>query len=326
MRDPFPLPAPAALKRLVEPFSSYFSLTTLPLHIHELLFATLLYTFIQLYVSPLISPIIFPKTYPKLNKRTKLNWDVHVVSIIQSVLISALSFWVMAEDQERKTMPWLERVHGYTPAVGMVAAFGCGYFLWDLMITTWNVSIFGVGMWAHAFSALTVFSLGFRPFLYYYCPTFLLYELSSPFLNIHWFLDKLDMTGSLPQFINGFALLGTFAGCRLIWGTYSSIWVFTDVYRAWRQGMITPELWARDAGMNPEMEAILRSQTGLGNKADEVMIYAAGRDVPTWLALSYLASNITLNTLNWYWFAKMIATVRKRFDPPFGTRKPDEKE
>lgn len=37
--------------------------------------------------------------------------------------------------------------------------------------------------------------------------------------------------------------------------------------------------------------------------------------VPTWLAVSYLASNITLNTLNFYWFIMMIRAVLKRFKP-----------
>lgn len=47
--------------------------------------------------------------------------------------------------------------------------------------------------------------------------------------------------------------------------------------------------------------------------------------MPIWLAGCYLASNLTLNGLNWYWFGKMIETIRKRFDPPLGTRKPEEK-
>ena len=48
-----------------------------------------------------------------------------------------------------------------------------------------------------------------RPFVNYYAPTFILYELSSPFLNIHWFCDKLNMTGSKIQLYNGFInLLG----------------------------------------------------------------------------------------------------------------------
>ncbi len=164
MRDPFPVSAPAALQRLSRPLSDRFELTTLPLHVHELLFATAVYTAIQLYLSPWLSPRLFPRTYAKLNARSRFNWDVHVVSFIQSVLICALSLWVMARDEARAAMPWLERVHGYTPAVGMTAAFGAGYFVWDLAITTANLSIFGVGMLAHAVSALVVFLLGFVRF------------------------------------------------------------------------------------------------------------------------------------------------------------------
>jgi hypothetical protein len=52
----------------------------------------------------------------------------------------------------------------------------------------------------------------------------------------------------------------------------------------------------------------------------EIMRFAAGQDVSLWLALAYLGSNVILNALNWYWFGKMIEAIRKRFDPPFGTR------
>ena len=56
------------------------------------------------------------------------------------------------------------------------------------------------------------------------------------------------------------------------------------------------------------------------------MQYAGERAVPLWLAGCYLLSNFTLNGLNWFWFGKMIETIRKRFDPPLGTRKPQVKE
>jgi hypothetical protein len=36
--------------------------------------------------------------------------------------------------------------------------------------------------------------------------------------------------------------------------------------------------------------------------------------IPIWLAVTYLSSNVVLNSLNFYWFGKMIETVRKRFD------------
>ena len=36
--------------------------------------------------------------------------------------------------------------------------------------------------------------------------------------------------------------------------------------------------------------------------------------IPLWLGLVYLTSNLILHTLNFYWFGRMIETVRKRFD------------
>lgn len=60
----------------------------------------------------------------------------------------------------------------------------------------------------------------------------MLYELSTPFLNVHWFCDKLGMTGSKLQLYNGIALLVTFFGCRIVWGTYQSIMIYSDIYRA----------------------------------------------------------------------------------------------
>jgi TLC domain len=161
MLDPFPIPPSPWLSKAVQPFSDYFSLTTLPLHIHEVLIAFLGYTFINIYVAPVISIWLFPIKYPRLSPEKKMNWDVHVVSLCQSTLITGLALWVMFVDEERKNMDWKERVWGYTGAAGMIQGLAAGYFLWDLMITIQHVDSFGPGMLAHAFSALTVFSFGF---------------------------------------------------------------------------------------------------------------------------------------------------------------------
>ena len=56
-------------------------------------------------------------------------------------------------------------------------------------------------------------------------------------------------------------------------------------------------------------------------QADEVMRFAGRYVLPSWLASVYLTSNIVLNTLNFYWFGKMIETVRSRFREPRGGKK-----
>lgn len=86
---------------------------------------------------------------------------MHIVSFVQSTVICGLALWVMLADEERDQMGKIERVHGYTGGTGLVQAFAGGYFLWDLMVTVQNVSVFGIGMLFHAISALCVFSLGF---------------------------------------------------------------------------------------------------------------------------------------------------------------------
>ncbi|KAK5013181.1 hypothetical protein LTR16_002101 [Cryomyces antarcticus] len=316
MLDPFPFPAPLVLQQAIRPFADYFCLTTLPLHIHEVLFFAFFYQAINAYLSPPLSRALFPRAYAALNQRSRINWDVHVVSMLQSLLVCGTALWVIWCDEERGEMNWRGRVWGYTGAGGFLQAMAAGYFLWDLVVSTVHFSVFGAGLWAHAVAALMVFSLGFRPFVNFYGPIFILYELSSPFLNIHWFLDKLSLTGSNLQLINGIFLTTTFFFCRLFWGAYSSWRVFGDIYRAMAvQGV----LYGTTA---PSGAVVGGAPADYGPKSD-IMAFAppeAERLVPVWLAAAYMGANLVLNALNYYWFSRMIQTIRARFEPPLGTK------
>lgn len=160
MLDPFGAP-PAWLRTLVEPYAIALKSPTLSEHIHEVIGSFLFYQFIHSVVSPWLSPILFPRSYPALSARTKLNWDIHVVSLVQSVLINAAALWVMFFDDERRSMSSGERVFGYTGACGLIQALAVGYFIYDLIVSVQHVKMFGIGMLFHAVSALWVFSLGF---------------------------------------------------------------------------------------------------------------------------------------------------------------------
>lgn len=164
MLDPFPIAVPGWAVKAVEPLANYFNVPTLPYHIHEVLGIATAYYLIQTRLSPWLSPKLWPKHYPHMNARTKLNWDVHVVSFVQSVLVCAVAIYVMTHDEERRNMNQVERVWGYTGGTGIVQAMGLGYFAYDMYITTTNLSMFGIGMLFHAISAFTVFSFGFVRF------------------------------------------------------------------------------------------------------------------------------------------------------------------
>ncbi|KAK3170631.1 hypothetical protein OEA41_002712 [Lepraria neglecta] len=107
------------------------------------------------------------------------------------------------------------------------------------------------------------------------------------------------MTGSRPQWYNGIVLLFSFFCCRLLWGAYQSIRVYQDVWAALHYDPIIKS--------KPVFEPAKDSNEMM------IMRFSGEYVVPTWLACVYLGSNIVLNTLNFYWFGKMIETIKKRF-------------
>ncbi|KKY18346.1 hypothetical protein UCRPC4_g05028 [Phaeomoniella chlamydospora] len=323
MLDPVPPPAPW-LYSAVEPLANKLGLYALPAHVHEVIFAFTIYHLIYTVGSPVLSNALVPDTYRKLNARQKINWDVHVVSFIQSVFINILALYVINTDPERKGMNALERIYGYTGACGLVGALGAGYFLWDTIISTRYLNLFGIGTLLHALAALCVFSAGSRPYLQYYGSTFILYELSTPFLNIHWFCDKLGLTGSKLQWYNGMCLLATFAGCRLFWGTYQSFRVYQDIWEALSVPSTTSiasaiQAHALESGTSERIFKLSGGQCVLGDPScaaaqSEILRFIShSQHLPVGLAFSTIASNLVLNSLNFFWYTKMIKTVLARF-------------
>jgi hypothetical protein len=161
MKDPFFLEPVPWLSDLVRPLSEKLGLKSLPLHIHEVAAAALLYSVVFYPISPFVSKLIAPQHYAHLSRKRRLNWDAHVVSMVQSLLINGLALWVMIVDDERHQMDAEARIWGYTGASAFIQALAAGYFVWDLIVTALNLDVFGMGTMAHAVAALTVFSLGF---------------------------------------------------------------------------------------------------------------------------------------------------------------------
>lgn len=161
-----------------------------------------------------------------------------------------------------------------------------------------------------------------RPFANFYGCTFILYELSSPFLNFHWFFDKLGMTGSLGQLINGIMLIVTFFCCRLVWGTYQSLQIYQDMWKALHHDPATSKIHYE--ALQATDRASHQAATGLSAAPIHhgIMRFAGDEYIPLWITVMYVISNLILNSLNFYWFSKMIDALRKRFEPVEKTKEP----
>ena len=133
------------------------------------------------------------------------------------------------------------------------------------------------------------------------------------------------MTGSRAQLYNGILLLIVFFSCRLVWGTYQSLRVYQDVWAALHH---TPAAASVHFDTSVGNSTVAALDAAAGKSAapihSDIMQFAGEEFVPLWLAFTYLGSNVVLNTLNFYWFGKMIETVRKRFQPPKTERRKEK--
>ncbi|KAK4684102.1 hypothetical protein P7C73_g6101, partial [Tremellales sp. Uapishka_1] len=191
-------------------------LPLLPPHLPTLLSSAATFYAVQL-LSRRYSPTLLGRKWHDFDRRTKNGWDSHVVSMVHALIIlpwalTCLNSRVLAKDP----------VFGYDSNVGNLLAFTSGYFIWDTIDSSLNSTI---GFVVHGAACLAVFLFSFRPFLAGFGPPFLLWELSTPFLNIHWFMDKLQLGTVYPtlQLANALAFMCVFFLARILYGGHNTI-------------------------------------------------------------------------------------------------------
>ncbi|OBZ90249.1 putative TLC domain-containing protein C17A2.02c [Choanephora cucurbitarum] len=200
------------------------SLSTLRYHWQTVLSSAFMFAIIY-EVSRIFSPVLFPKTFQFFKGYNAPNWHVHVVSTVHCLLVVTGSFFIFADNTLHQ-----DRVFGYVRWAADIYSISCGYFLWDTIIAIYFYKYQGISMVIHGIASFSVFIFSFRPFINYYGAVFLMYEISTIFLNFHWFMDKLGWTGSKIQLVNGIVLLLTFFGARVVFGPYMSYKLWNDIY------------------------------------------------------------------------------------------------
>lgn len=248
----------------VRPYAQAWGLPYLSVHLPSILRSLLLWYAVQL-LSHLVSPKLFPKSFATMSSRTRTSWDLHMVSFIHSVIVApiALYFWLQIDEST-------DRLWGYDYTLAQVYALSLGYFAWDVIM---SLRYEGFAFVLHGLLGFAASVLVYKPLLMFDGLSILIWELSTPFLNIHWALDKLGRTGSRLQLINALFLVLSYICIRLLLGVYAS-------YR------LIELLWASTSTARP-VSVPLR------------MLYTLG--LPA------------LNFLNYMWFFKMLRAIRKRF-------------
>uniref|UniRef100_D8PSW9 TLC domain-containing protein n=1 Tax=Schizophyllum commune (strain H4-8 / FGSC 9210) TaxID=578458 RepID=D8PSW9_SCHCM len=236
-------------------------LTRLPRFLPLIIASLLFFTSIHVLVSPICTKILAPRTYRSLRGRRGRNaWNIHVVSMVHALIVVPLASRCLHSPSLAAN-----RIHGWDYDAAIAHSVAVGYFLWDTADAI--VNFVDLGFVAHgslgslqgapyliltrslhfSMACLLVYGLSYRPFVLYMA-SLLLWEISTIFLNIHWFLDKLGKTGSTAQKINGALLLASFFGVRILYGGMMSAQFLTELYTIRRD--LSTTVWVVYGGGN----------------------------------------------------------------------------
>ncbi|KAI5955812.1 hypothetical protein KGF54_001314 [Candida jiufengensis] len=261
---------------ILDPFEKYRPFPENPknlfeAHWHEIIGSVIFYFTIQQLSKP-ISKYFFGKHYINLKPNTKINFDVHITSMVQCFISIGLLIphFNNPHFQNRLNDP-INSLLGSTPFGTLLASLTAGYFIWDLFICLKYYKLFGIGFLLHAIAALYAMGCAFIPYCQPWGAAFLSFELSTPFVNLNWFASHLPVGTFSDKFIiiNGLLLMIVFFFVRIIWGIYAVIQMGND------------------------------------------MLYSLDQ-INLFIPFSILLMNFGLNLLNIYWFYKMVKIAMKK--------------
>lgn len=174
-------------------------------------------------------PFIFKLVEDWITKQVKLPKPkidailsgIHVRSVgavFNTIQVSLALYALMDPDL------WKDTWHAVTPLSQIILVISAGFFWWDIAVSIRRAKTDGTEFIMHgalcfAFYLYTTLS---RNYHFYGCG-FLLWEMSTPFVHLRWFLYKIGKSGSKLYLYNGILMMLVFCLCRICWGGYLGV-------------------------------------------------------------------------------------------------------
>jgi hypothetical protein len=115
---------------------------------------------------------------------------------------------------------WADPLLAVSPSSIDANVYAAGYFIYDVLICTWEYSEHGAAFFVHG--ALCCFSYChglLRGKIHYFAVGFLLWELSTPVMYVRWAMLKKGMAGTVWMRRVDVMFAAVFFGCRIVFGS-----------------------------------------------------------------------------------------------------------
>ncbi|EFJ41140.1 hypothetical protein VOLCADRAFT_98909 [Volvox carteri f. nagariensis] len=168
-----------------------------------------------------------------------------------------------------------DRVYANSSLSYAMCYLSAGYFLHDLIMCAMRFALEGPLYTIHALACHLAYTFGaVTGFLHFHGAAFLMWEISTPFVHFRWLMYKIGMANSVLYLVNGLLMIVAFFGCRNVWGYFQSYILVSDVVRE---------------------------------------RYRPDSPFPAAATVGYCFVAVVMNTLNTYWFVKMVAAAMAVF-------------
>eukprot|EP00128_Syssomonas_multiformis_P011192 Colp12_sorted_trinity150504_noHs@29388 len=186
---------------------------------HNVIAASFVFTAITYFVSSRILCPALSKTYRDLSEEKKVDWNSRVASSIHATVVGLACLYVLYYDVHAAENPytnlsWIAR---------FFMAISVGYLGFDFLLILFNFKAFGnlslnLQTLGHHVVAASGFywSIDYQVFQYF-CAYRLMSEVSTPFVNLRWYLAvNPKWKNSHLYLINGVVLMLIFFACRIV--------------------------------------------------------------------------------------------------------------
>mmetsp|Transcript_14925 Transcript_14925/g.32345 ORF Transcript_14925/g.32345 Transcript_14925/m.32345 type:complete len:269 (+) Transcript_14925:270-1076(+) len=193
-------------------------------------------------LSRIVTPWFF-KSYRSLSTEDKRNWDDRYISNLHALsLLYLASKYVIFDEYfwKQGEVPVTLRTNGESY---ICMGISCSYFIVDFLVCAFHPSFGGFAILAHHVGSIITLVYAWHDRQGHFQIMFsMLMELTTPFINARWFLDKMGLKQS-PLFVaNGLVLILTWVVGRLyiFYPFYSTVFSLRHEWQlmSWRMGSI----------------------------------------------------------------------------------------
>ncbi|KAE9596102.1 hypothetical protein Lal_00031215 [Lupinus albus] len=166
-----------------------------------------------------LSSLLFNRYYGKLCRATRIEWNNRGFSTIHALLVSCTSFYLLvisdlfSEDSHEDPV-----VNRSSTLSNTVFGISIGYFVTDLAMIFWYFPALGGLQYVlhHGLSMFSIILSLLSGEVQIYVLMILFSEMTTPFVNLRWYLDAAGLKSCKLYIVNGIAMFFGWLVARIL--------------------------------------------------------------------------------------------------------------